>query len=304
MIIVTPQGTTVDGGGTSVAPQYSYLVTLTGTDGTVWDLNNGPVQLMPGVKLFDAAPITPTLRRSALIPGARWTGVQVEEQGLLLPINVVGSDWRSYRDLEQAFFAGLAPDAPVVIAVTSPDGVSRTMECYFTTPGDITDDIDPLLVWYRSYQIGFVAPDPYWHGEVVRQPLDVQDPLPFFPGPPFHINPRKVGAKSSINNPGDVPSWPRYTIAGPAASWTVGVGDAVVSASNALAATDYIAIDSAPGKRSIVDAAGNRQYQNMDAVFFAPVPAGRQVPITTAFSGAASTSGITVELTPLYRRPL
>jgi len=307
MIIVQPDGLVVD---TDVTPtkgldaQPTYTVTITSTDGTTWDLNAGPVTLQPGVKLFDIPAVTHWLKSSPGIAGARWTGVQIEEQSFTLPVCTRGVDWQSWRDVDKAFFAGLAPTGQVTVAVTSPDAQTKSIGCHLVTVGDGNDDLDPLLAAYRDYQLGLVAPNPFWQGDVVTETVTFADTLPLFLGPPFKINSSQQTVNTTIANPGDVPAWPRFTIGGAATSWTVGVGDSVVSSSVPPVVGGHFYIDSAPGVRTIVDDAGGRRYADMDQIAFAPIPPGTEVPIVATMSGYGADSFILVELTPQYWRPL
>lgn len=311
-IIVTATGDVTnpnDHGGhpdhyTDAGEETSYLVTLTGSDGTVWDLNHGPVTLSPGVKLFDLPPLTHWLKTSPGVAGSRWTGVQVEEQSYTLPVTTRGQTWDDWRDTDNAFFSGITPTSEFTLTVTAPDSVTRSTRCRLVSPGDITDDMDPLIGCARDYQLALVAPNPFWRGPVVSKTVTFGDVLDLFPGPPFHINSSTRVETATISNPGDVPAWPRYTIGGPAASWEVGVGDSVVSSSTVPTGSNHIHIDSSPGVRTIVDGAGNRQYANMDAISFAPIPPGSEVTIVATMTGFAPTSTIVVELEPQYWRPL
>ncbi|HEX8489310.1 MAG TPA: hypothetical protein VF642_12250 [Propionibacteriaceae bacterium] len=318
MIVVTAQGTTVEVPTDPVAPgvpgtpnagqalvRMSYLVTLTDTDGTVWDLNNGPVTLLAGAKLFGTPPVTQQRKQSPTIAGTRRTGVRIEERPLLLPVSVKGyGDWEAYRATDVAFFNGLDPDRPVVVTVTSPDAIARSLPCYFESDGDVEDEYDPLLFARKKYVLGLIAPDPYWRGDPVVKTLVATDTsLPLFPGPPFDIITGESLAEASISNLGDVPAWPRYTITGPVTAFTVGVGDAVVSSTAPVAAGDQVVIDSAPRARTVLSGGGARLYEQMDRVQFRPVPRGTDVPITVSVEGAGSSTQVMVELTPLFRRP-
>lgn len=315
MIIVSDQGTTTEVlTPTSQQIQASYLVTLIGADGTEWNLNDGPVQLRPGVKLFGTPPITNWTRSAPRVPGSRWTGLHVEEKDVVLPVMLLGDDWADYRASDQAFFRALEPGGEITLVVTSPDAVSRTLTCYFVSDGDAEDDIDPLVFARKAYSLAFIAPTPFWAGPVVSTSVTFSDPIPFpLPNPlpagvPFGtvlwLNQAGSSARTTINNPGDVPAWTRSTVVGPATSFSVGVGSSLVTATGLPIAGDVIEIDSAPGKKSIVDGDGVRQYAAMDTVQFAPVPRGEDVPIVATMRGIGDESRIDVELTPLYWRPL
>lgn len=307
MIVVSHSGTTVDvpdGDVTSSLLETSFLVTLTGTDGSVWDLNRGPVALLPGVKLFGTPVVDHWWKTSPLVDGSRWLGYRTEQREVTLPVATEGRSWSDWRDLDRDFFTALDPAGEVTLTVTSPDSVSRSLDCRFVSDGDIEDDADPLLFGRKAYVLDLIAAQPFWRGRVVTRSFDVVDPVPFLdpPGPPIFLNSPSVSGATHIQNPGDVPAWPTWIVNGPYTGFTLGVGDSLISSTTPYAG--QLTIDSSPRKRTIVDDTGANRYASMDEVSFAPVPPGTDVPVTIKVFGAGPGTHVNVVLTPLYRRAL
>lgn len=307
LIVLTPAGDVLPPFvGTPQQIQESYLVTLTGVDGSVWNLNSGPVGLTAGAKLFNSPAVTHRWRKSPNIPGARWGGKQTEPREILLPVTIRGSDWREYRDNDRAFFAALDDEGFVTITVTSPDGESRSLLAKFTGDSDPTDDFDPLLMGWKQYDLEFTAGEPYWRGDKITLPISVQAPVPWLvpPGPPLYINPPNTTTGATLDNPGDVESFVVYTITGPYTGFTAGIGDSLTKTTTAAGAGAITTVDTRPNRRIVTDAAGNRINDQMDRIAFAAIPPGASVPVTLAVTGVGADTGLSVDLEPLYKRPM
>jgi hypothetical protein len=310
-IVVSPSGdtTAVDEGSPAAQQviQMSYLVTLTGADGTVWDLNSGPVQLNAGARLFNMGAVTHWSRRSPAIDGARRTGMRTDEKELLLPISTTGTDWNDWRATDTAFFRSIAPENEALLTVIAPDAVTKSMRVRLSTDGDDPDDFDPLLLSRKSYpNLEMTAFNPFWEGDPVEVSFQVNDPVPWLepPGPPIYLNPPGLNDNATISNPGDVIAWPDFIIAGQNTGFTVGVGDGVVSSSAVFGTGSVITVMSHPTKRMVVDEDGNRINALMDKRSFAAIPPGAEVPMRLAVTGYGPDTEVTVRLVPLYRRPL
>lgn len=284
------------------SPDQSFQVTLIGGDGSVWDLSDGAVGLLTGPSLFAPAPVTHWWGTSPLVDGSSWVGMRTDARSVTLPVVVETDDWTTWRSTDAALFQALHPSRECQLQVTAPDGVTRWMGLRYVAGGEI-DDGDPLLWTSASYVLEFTAAIPFWRGSTIIAPLDPTDPVPLFPGPPFHINAKTYSTGGTITNPGDEPAWPRYTIQGPADSWSIKVGSASISSNTPLAAGQAVYIDTDRTQLTVVDESGVNVYGNLDSDTFAAIPAGTDVKLQVSIGGYNAVSQVTVEFTPLYRRP-
>jgi hypothetical protein len=309
-VVVPPGGGGTGGGGGAPGPAYvpeSYLVTLTGTDGVVWDLNHGPVVLKTGAKLFDIPLINPYTQRSPGIPGVQWSGgYEVEEQTYTLPVLISGDSGEDWRSTNNAFWDSIFP-GEITLTVSAPDATARSVTGVIISPGDQADDEDPLAFGRRLVNLAFLAPSPLWTGTPIEpKVITFGDEQPFIPssgGPPFYVSPGSQTLATTITNPGKVEAWPRYIVGGPAPSWEVGVGSMTIASSLVPTGSNHIFIDSTPGVRTIVDGAGNRQQRNMSKVRWAPIPPGAEVPIVATVDNPGSGTYIEIDLVPQFWLP-
>lgn len=283
----------------------SFRVDLIGGDGSSWDLTHGPVILTPGAQLFAAPTVTHRWNTSPSVDGSRWNGMRTEQQDVVIPVALLGDDWQSWTDADAAFFRAIHPQGECFVSVTSPDARVRQLGVRFVAGGEV--EVDPLANFYAAYTLEFVVANPFWRGEPVTTTFTTQDPVPLFPGPPFSINPSSLLSSSTVSNPGDEPVWPRYTVTGPALSWSVGVdtgeGPALVSSDTPLAVGKSVTIDMDPTQLTVLDQDGNDVYEVLDSDTFSAIPAGRDVPLLLKVAGSDVSTRVQVEFTPLYRRP-
>jgi hypothetical protein len=216
------------------------------------------------------------------------------------------------------------PSDTGVWTVTHPDGASRSLRLRFRSDGDKASNLDPMLVGWDSYGITLVAEQPFWTGEaVVKSFAPPPVPLPFFdPTGPQIVN---IGSSYSvenatIDNPGDVASYPRWYVDGETTHASMGVGETIVNVPFTVPAGSCLVVDSDPDLigatlyEITVDAPskpseriiGKHLISPVDKTAalgeadFAPIPAGEQVPLSLTLTG---TGVVEVQLPTLYRRP-
>lgn len=278
----------------------SFKVLLTGVDGSEWDLTQGNVLLAPGGQLFAAPEVSHWWTNSPVVNGSRWDGMRTGRADRSIPVFVLGDDWESWRDTDSAFFRAVHPRGECLVTVVSPDAKSRSMGFRFVSGGDV--EMDPLTRFFAAYNLEFTVATPFWAGEMVTYSFTADTPVPLFPGPPFNIN-RSVSTESAtVTNPGDEDAWPRYRVVGPMESWTVGVGESLISSETPLLAGESITIDSDRTKLTVLDQDGVNVYGQLEQDVFAPIPSGENVPLSLTVVGGGPGSGVEVEFTPLYRR--
>lgn len=309
MIVVTAAGDTVDvPTPTPRQVQYTYQVTLTGVDGSTWDLNNGPVELLGGVQgLFSPPPLTHRWRTAAALDGDTWTGFRTERRDLTLPVRTTGKTWDDWQATDTAFLEGaLDPEGEAMLTVTSPDAVSKTLGIRYVTDGNTADATDPLLLRERVYDsLQVTSGWPFWRGDDYVETFKQGDARDFFVNDGsqnlFYITPSAGFQTAKVSNPGHVASWPIYTISGPTTTFSVGIGDSVVTSSRALSASESVTVETAT--RRIYNQDGDRVWTWMDTKNFSPVPRGDNIPLSITVSGYTSATSVAVVLPIWYRRP-
>lgn len=304
ILLGTPTSTAVV---TQAASEWrSTQPKLTGWDGSEFDLSSvaGGVLLMRGG--FRGWNMPPIERRSTVSPsvaGSRWRGYRVAEREVFLPLYVFhhgGS--QAWTELDSALWRIFNPGKTLTLSFTRADGSTRTLRCRYADDGDPSYDMAPSQVGWMRYGVTCVAEDPFWKGE--------QEPRTFFDGadddfynsgaaPPYRISPANKMATANIDNAGDEPAWPVWTVRGPFTTVSVGIGNRLVTVTANVAAGQSRTIDTSPAAQFLVDQAGVERNGELTAINFAPVPAGTSVPLSVSMVGTGS---VDVSLQPLFWR--
>lgn len=308
-IVVTPPPVpdpTVDGPIRPVGLQ----ILLTGTDGSTWDLSNGPVRLQPGVSGLGPGDVEHQWATAPRVPGGSRRGYTVPVRSMVLPVFFHAGFDLSFRNLDAMLWQALTPDGDCTLTVVTPDAEVRTLTLAFVGDGDEELDRDPLVMGHAAYPLSFEVGDPYWTGtSVTRVFEDVPEPPPFFvpPGGPgvFNLASDRLTDTATAQNDGDVPAWPVYAVTGPVAGFSVGVGDSTLDY-GAVPAGTTVWIDTHPLEQTVGYSRGDNNetaWQGLTRRRFAPIPPGAEVPIVVTLTGAGAGATVAVELTPQYRRP-
>ena len=313
-------------------PAWSRLPMTWTAKGVEWSLSNpeSGLFLLPGVRGLGSVKTDRHVTSSPGAAGSRFEGVSVLDREVFWPVHIYHDsssiDWM-LRD--RAFWAGMDPEDTGVWRVTHPDGAHRSLTLRFTSDGDHTSNGDPVLRGWETYGITLVAEKPYWEGDpVVKAFAGVAPPPPFFPEAPtvdgeiVNIAPGYSVSNAAMDNPGDVESYPRWFIEGPATTASVGVGGVVVDVPFAvpegqtlviesdpdfIGATMYDIADSGVGMKPSERVVGVDLINPVDKTAdlgeadFAPIPAGQQVPLSLTLVGLGKVEAL---LPTLYRRPL
>ena len=285
---------------TIVPPKNRFIYTWTGTDGSVWDLTTGPVQIASGASGFGIPNPTHWWDEAPTVDGAAWQGMRTPGREVFLPIHAKGGD--DQIALERAFFASISPRSEGTLRLTAPDGTWREINLRYVEGAIGEYDIDPVILGYAPYPLRFMAADPYWHGDDIVTTFVAGTPAAFFPGPPFTIaNPNTLNS-ARVTNPGDQDAYPVWTVTGPCDSFSIGVGTATVDATVTLAAGETIQIDMSPRALTVLDGTGADRWSVLTDAQFSSIPANATVALTTSVTNAGAGSSVSLAFTPRYSR--
>jgi hypothetical protein len=155
---------------------------------------------------------------------------------------------------------------------------------------------------HLSQVVTFRAFDPFWYdtADTVRT-VAGGNQTAFFPLLPFHLSEGAIGVANLIDNDGDAPAWPIWTVQGPATGVTITngtTGDVLSMPTVALTSGQFLTIDTRPLHKAVTrdDGSNLYQYLSADSVMWS-LTEGRN-DVTVAVGG----SGISTLATVRYRR--
>lgn len=290
-----------DGYTVDVGAWYGMsAIEWTGDDGVTWDLTGtGGVALGPGIRGFGMPPVK-RFTAASILAGSRHMGFRVDEREVFWPLLVRTGRGQQWVDTNRAFWRTLQPHRTGTWSVTQPGGERRRLICRLDSDGDPSYEWDPALYGWMAYKVTLVAEDePHWLGDPVRGSWTVGDPRDFFGsgGPPFWISPAHTFGSATLTNPGDVEAWPVWTLHGPFASGSVGIGSSVLAIDFGLTSGQTLTIDSNPWGPTATMQDGTDRTGDVSDLGFAPIPAGQSIPLLVSLTGSGS---VEVDITPRY----
>lgn len=286
-------------GAPDVAPlEWAWTAPWLGYGWELTDLNS------PVVKLRGATGIGGTTpehwwTEAPTMDGAQWGGYRTPRGELFMPLMVRGNDSKDFMEQHRRFRQALNPSKESVLTIARPDGISRWTHCRYASGADSPITLDPAALCRATYGITW-STDPYWFGEPVTRRFEYQaTPAPFFPGPPFTITRGYSLTNATVDNPGDVSTYPTWRIYAPFTAFSVGIGDSLLSL--ALSKPDgWIDVDMNPDKLTVVNQAGSDWWSAATAAAFSEIPPGEDIPLNLTVSGPGEGTAIELSFTPRY----
>jgi hypothetical protein len=184
-----------------------FGLTVMGCDGSMWPIH-GPeswgrnVRLMEGdMGEFYEPPIKTVHKARVGQPGSSYVGSKTMERHVVLNVDFFGEDWAHDKS---RFMRAFAPDKDTKLAVTTPMSGKRLLTVRLEEGPKYLDNRDPFSLAAASYQLVVIAHDPFYY-----------EPVPFRHKFVFNGS-NWAGDGITVNNHGDVESWPQWVLISPA----------------------------------------------------------------------------------------
>lgn len=294
------------------AAALNLAVTLTGQDGSVWDLVDGPVRLASGVRVMGRGDVEHRHNTPAGLDGSFYVDSRVlGDDPPQLPVRIRARTPGEWRDLDVAFrraVDGYLGWFTLTVAASDQPGRSARFR---TASG-----LDPALASspFLEHPLGNAATYPlelywdfpFWTVDPVSYTYTGSDLLPY-----NTVTPR------SVENPGDVPPWPTWTLHGGFAGATVGT-DVITGATGVVTGgqsfvtfgdvgdteTRTVYMDPRHDGVAVVDGTGAEKWSDVTDREFGPIPTGTaNVYIgLTSPRLVTSTPSISLTFSPAYRQ--
>lgn len=98
----------------------------------------------------------------------------------------------------------------------SSDGTQRELACRYLSGFEGDESRDNKGYYWLKAILVFHAADPFWYDTATQvKTFTSGEPVPFFPLFPLRLNSSNVFADTTIDNAGDVETWPEWTVTGP-----------------------------------------------------------------------------------------
>lgn len=266
------------------------VISLVGVNGTEINLCTKPFYASVGPALWGAPPPAVTATEAVGLPGSRFRQARWLARPMRIPVRLLAD---SAVEVERAINRLARMVDPtvgdVIIKVTRPDGVKRRISARYVggMEGALIEEYD--ITRSNEFDLLFTAHDPFWRDdiEVEREILTVVSPLldTDFDDPDINFDYNMAfdghtygtgtlgfdaavafddaftgfsGDASAVTTltltiNGDVTSWPRWTIDGPADNISL-INSTIgkrFSLTTSLAGGDQVIIETKPGERKV-----------------------------------------------------
>lgn len=273
-------------------------ITWVDADGQAWDWITGTkgAQLAPTMGGLRLPSWSAQSNQVATQAGRTYLGITYDYRKIPFKLNVgdnhlltgnhrTGADW---IQLDSRVMQSLDPERIGLLVISSPKGV-RHLRCRAEEVADASASGKlGHLKGLAAYNVILAADEPWFRGFPFRATLSAATQVKSYNG-------------------GELPSWPVWTVQGPAtgtSTVTVTAGTAATTLPP-VSAGQSLRYNTAPDKRTITDANKvSRRDELTTRAFTAPIPAATRtgpgsLPLSFTYTGSAPT--VTVSCPQLYR---
>jgi hypothetical protein len=190
-----------------------------------------------------------------LSPGSRLRTVKVGAREFDLSILIDGTSEADVRNKTRNLLRIFNPlNGDGKIRIVSADGSQREINCRYSSGLQISEKEGSKIGNIQTVVLVFRAFDPFWYDTATQvQKFITGQPATFFPFFPLRLSSSTVFADISINNDGDVETWPEWIITGPGSGIIIRnltTGE-VSNLNTTLQIGETITIDTRPGKKTV-----------------------------------------------------
>lgn len=286
-------------------------------DGEEFPLTNaaGGYRVTKGATGLGMPPVQLSTDATPLLDGVMVADVYAPPRTIQLPILILAGDRTLYRERARALVTALSYGQECALELRQPNGQRRRITAWYNGGLEGAEDKDTGGEKWARFVLKVLCPDPYWFDPVpITYPYAyVGSPVPFLGNPflPIQLSPGLEIGATTITNPGEVKSWPVWTVTPPAVEVVFTDMDTGASIPIAAEVPDglVLTVRTEPGKTDVriwdgVDYAAGTDY--WDALYgtpqFWPVRPGTSN-VDLAITGAGAGSSITLTFYPRYLTP-
>lgn len=228
--------------------------------------------------------------------GARFRLARFGPRQTVVPILLDGATDVAYRAAVRALAASLNPKRGRGLLRATFDGAVREIDAIYVDGMGFTEDF-PV---HGKPSLLFRHLDPFWYDSATTtQAFTSGTPQTFFPIFPIRLSSSTVFASTTVTNTGDVEAWPVWTITGPGSGLVLRnlTTGKVLALTRTFVAGEVVTIDTSPGAKTVLTAAGASLFSSLTSRQFWPLSSGANS-IQVELSAATAASSVNLA----YRR--
>ena len=279
-------------------------IQITGPDSDVVDLNDGTdFKLLFGEFGYLYPPITHADERVPLEPGSRLRQTNVHARTIDIPVLMKGTDRADFLTNMRSFLRKVDPTRGDSVIQYSAQGVTRLLTVRYVGGLEGNYKNKQAMESWNKIVLSFKAFDPFWYAtsSIVNE-YTTSDVATFFPFFPLTLNASQVIANPTIDNEGDVETWPIWTITGPASDINLvnSTTGKILTLTYTLGEAETIVIDTRPDAKTITLQDGTNLFEYLSVTSALWSLERGENDISLQMAGATADSAIELVYTPRY----
>lgn len=253
-----------------------------------------------------APPVSVIGQETPLQPGERVRFVKTTARAVRVPLLVRAQDEATLASVRRALRYALNPNRGAgTLQMLAADGVTRQLTAYCDGGYEGDETETNRGPGYLVLPLAFKALDPYWYDlNATVLAFSPAGAVAFFQTPmlPVHLSPSGISSSFTVQNTGDVPCWPVWTITGPGTNPTLTnntTGKSIVMTVT-LTGGQTITIDTRPGAKTVTREDGSLHYAYLSFTSSLwPLIVGANN-IALSMTGTTSASGLQLSYKQAY----
>lgn len=290
------------------APNETTRLSFVGADGTEVVFTNQPaLTVMPGIQGLGDLPYSLLADEVPALDGQVFKGVRATARDVFIPLYIEAPTRPQLLAELRTIVNALDPrNGPGQLHVTQPDGSGRRLGCYYISGMEGDEGRDAAGLRWQTHGITLRALEPAWLDEVdIYFRWIVGVAAPFFPLLPANLGESQIiGQDLPIDNVGDEPAYPTWTLHGKMTSATLTnatTGEALTLDHVQTTALERAVIDTRPGIKTVVDEAGTNLWPQLAPnPRLWPLVRGTNI-VNLTIAGTDASSYVEMSFTPRYK---
>lgn len=283
----------------------SRVFTLTAADGSVRVLNDRTQgrRVLKGIFGLNMPPFALHTSESPELDGEQLDDVATLARPIHLPMLLTGRTEEEFRERARDLCDIFDPrhgEASLEIAYA--DGTRKSVTVIKEMGLEGSEKVEEAGVRWWKYNLDLLANDPWWNGPPLSQTWTHSPPVPALPITPRRVSSSTTFELATLHNPGQVESYPLWTITGPNTGILARRRDTgeQFELTGALLAKKTVTVNTRPRFTDVRHSDGADWWEHLAAgSSFWRLPQG-ETPVDISVFGAEVGSSVRVDYIPRY----
>lgn len=260
-------------------------------------------RVLKGITGLNAPPFVLLTSDTPLLDGEQLNDVYAAPRTIVLPMLIAGRTEAEFRERARGLIRDVFPlRGEATLEVAQPDGQRRRVPVMYVDGLEGSEAIDDGgFRWWRT-GIRLTALSPWWLGDPYEQQWAYAEPVNFLPITPRRVSSSSILGDVTLTNPGDVETYPEWSLTAPATGVTLTRLDTGESlhVDAPVPAGRTLRIVTAPRETQLALDDGTPMWSALgNGSSFWPLPVG-EAPLSLQVAGAGVGTELVLSYTPRY----